>query len=358
MRNSTRNVTRMTIGVDLGNRFCTIATLKADEESVSRERIPTTRDAFESHFRSLRPSRVVLECGTDTPWICPLLEDMGHEVILANPRQLPLISKSLKKTDSSDAETLARMGRADPKLLSPVKPRSPEVLADLAIIDARNQLVRTRTKLVNFVRSKLKTCGIRVKMSCTSAFPDHAALLVPDDLRPALDPCIEMIRHLTQDIRSYDRKVETLCEKKYPQTGALRQVAGVGSLTALAFILVLYDPKRFPKSRQVGAYLGLTPRKDDSGDHTSQLGITKAGNSSLRVLLVSAAHYILGPFGPDTDLRRHGQAIAARGGPNAKKRAVVAVARKLAVLLHRLWVTGEVYEPLRNHRRREAKTEA
>jgi transposase len=299
---------------------------------------------------------VVLECGTDTPWICPLLDRLGHEVILAHPRQLVLISKSFKKTDRADAELLARMGRADPKMLSPVKPRDPKVLADLAVIDARNCLVQARTKLVNFVRSKLKTFSVRVKACSTSAFALRAAPLVPTELKPALMPALAMIRHHTVEIRKYDRKIEEICEKKYPETALLGQVTGVGLLTALAYALIVQDPKRFRKSRQVGAYLGLTPRRDDSGMHQPQLRITKAGDSALRALLVSSAHYILGRFGPDTDLRRHGQAIAARGGPNAKKKAVIAVARKLAVLLHRLWITGEVYEPLRNSRRREAKT--
>lgn len=347
-------VSRMTIGVDLGNRFSTIATLKGSQDAASIERIRTSPEAFKARFQGLKRSRVVLECGTDSPWVCPLLEELGHQVILANPRQLVLISKSLKKTDRNDAEMLARMGRVDPKMLSPVTPRSREVLADLAVADARTSLVAARTQLVNFVRSKLKTFGVRVTKCSTPAFPDRAAPLVPEPLRSALCPLLDMIRHLTTEIRKYQGKVEDLCKRKYTQTSILKQVSGVGSLTALVFLLVLQNPKRFPKSRQVGAYLGLTPRRDDSGDHRPQLRITKAGDSSLRALLVSAAHYILGPFGPDTDLRRHGHAIAARGGPNAKKKAVVAVARKLAVLLHRLWITEEVYEPLRNAQRQEA----
>lgn len=109
---------------------------------------------------------------------------------------------------------------------------------------------------------------------------------------------------------------------------------------------------RFIHSRDVGGYLGLTPRHRDSGQRVSQLRISKEGDCYLRTLLVQCAHYILGPFGPDTDLRRHGERIGARGGKNGKRRAVVAVARKLAVLLHRLWVTGERYEPLRNSKPR------
>ena len=168
---------------------------------------------------------------------------------------------------------------------------------------------------------------------------------------PALGPILEQIGSLTERIREYDRKLETISKEHYPETELLRQVEGVGPLTALTFVLTLEDPYRFEKSRSVGAYLGLVPASDQSGDRDPQKRISKEGDEMLRKLLVGSAHYILGPFGSDSDLRRHGEKIASRGGKNAKKRAVVAVARKLAVLLHSLWVSGEVYEPLRNAHR-------
>ncbi|WP_051148675.1 IS110 family transposase [Desulfospira joergensenii] len=135
-----------------------------------------------------------------------------------------------------------------------------------------------------------------------------------------------------------------MCEK-YPETHKLLQVPGVGPVTALAYVLTIDDPYRFPKSRQLGAYIGLTPKRGQSGKCDKQLRISKAGNSYLRALLVSCGHYIIGPFGPDSDLRKYGVSIAARGGKNAKKRAAVAVARKIAVLLHQLWVGEKPYNP-------------
>ena len=162
------------------------------------------------------------------------------------------------------------------------------------------------------------------------------------------------IASLTERIKDYDRRLETICQERYPETELLRQVEGIGPLTALTFVLTLEDPYRFEKSRSVGAYLGLVPARDQSGDRDPQRRISKEGDELLRKLLVSCAHYILGPFGSDSDLRRHGEKIASRGAKNAKKRAVVAVARKLAVVLHSLWVSGEIYEPLRNtHRSRD-----
>jgi transposase len=165
---------------------------------------------------------------------------------------------------------------------------------------------------------------------------------------PALGPILQTISSLTERIRDYERQLETIAKDYYPhETDLLRQVEGVGTLTALTFVLTLENPYRFEKSRSVGAYLGLVPATDRSGDRDPQKRISKEGDQMLRKLLVGSAHYILGPFGSDSDLRRHGEKIASRGAKNAKKRAAVAVARKLAVLLHSLWVSGELYEPLR-----------
>ena len=161
-----------------------------------------------------------------------------------------------------------------------------------------------------------------------------------------------MIAGLDAQIRALDEKIEEMAKARYPETALLTQVAGVGTLTATVYVLTLEDPQRFPRSRSVGSYLGLRPQQRDSGSLQPQLRITKAGDEHLRWLLVGAAHYILGPFGPDTDLRRWGLKLAAPGGRAGKKRAAVAVARKLSVLLLRLWATGEVYEPLRNARLR------
>ena len=141
--------------------------------------------------------------------------------------------------------------------------------------------------------------------------------------------------------------MEKIARESYPQVALLKQVKGVGTQIALTYVLTLDDPHRFLKSRDVGCFLGLKPGRRDSGQSQPQMHISKEGDSLLRTLMVQGAHYILGPFGEDCDLRRWGLKLAERGGKNAKKRAIVAVARKLAVLLHKLWVSGEVYEPLR-----------
>jgi transposase len=222
----------------------------------------------------------------------------------------------------------------------------------MAIIRSREALVGCRTQLVNHVRGAVKSFGGRLPKCPARSFHKKVVEHIPEALWAALGPILETIGSLTERIRDYDRQLETICQEHYPETEHLRQVEGVGALTALTFVLTLEDPSRFAKSRSVGAYLGLVPATDQSGERDPQKHISKEGDEMLRRLLVGSAQYILGPFGSDSDLRRHGEKIASRGGKNAKKRAVVAVARKLSVLLHSLWISAEVYDPLYNTHRR------
>ena len=317
---------------------------------VEEKTLATTARALRKRFSDLKASRVVIEVGTHSPWVQRLLQELGHETITAHTQSVRLIYGSRDKNDQLDAERLARLARVDPKLLHPVQHRGGTTQADRALLRSRNALVECRTKLVNHARGIVKSIGGRLPSCSTSSFHKRVRQDLPDELKPALTPVLDTIAGLTQKIQRLEAQVERLASKRYPETGLLRQVSGVGSLTALSFILTVEDPERFKSSRAVGPYLGLRPRQSQSGEQDPELRITKAGDTDLRRLLVGSAHYILGPFGPDTDLRRWGLALAARGKKNAKKRAVVAVARKLAVLLHRLWVTAEVYEPLRTHR--------
>jgi transposase len=286
-----------------------------------------------------------MEVGSHSRWVSHLLTELGHDVLVANARKLRAIYDNPRKGDRADAETLARLARLDPELLSPIHHRSPQEQADLSVLHSRDALIRSRTLLVNHVRSIVKSTGARLPSCTANCFASKAAPLIPESLQPALLPILETNAIITQQIREYDKLIEQLCLDKYPETKLLRKISGVGPITALAYVLILEDPKRFTKSRDVGPAIGLVPRRDQSGDHDPQLRITKTGNAFLRRLLVSSAQYILGPFGPDCDLRIWGLKLAERGGKNAKKRAVVAVARKLAVLLHHLWKTGEIYHP-------------
>ena len=275
---------------------------------------------------------------------------MGHEVIVAHARNVRLIGESRKKDDRMDAQTLARLARIDPQLLGPEKHRSAQAQADLTVIRARAGLVRARTSLVNTARGLAKSYGERLRgCNVRNMNPEKAAGLSPE-LPRALQPLLAGIESLSERIRECNEGIENLAQKSYPQVALLKQIKGVGTLIALTFLLTLEDPHRFRKSRDVGCYLGLQPGRRNSGQSQPQLHISKEGDPYLRTLLVQGAQHILGPFGVDCDLRRWGLKLAERGGKNGKKRAIIATARKLAVLLHRLWVSGEAYEPLRNSR--------
>lgn len=245
-----------------------------------------------------------------------------------------------------------------PSFFTWVEHRDEDSQAHLALIHSRDVLIRSRTQLISHVRGTVKSFGHRLPKCSAASFHHKAAGALPGEVEAVLEDVVATIRSLTERIKEYDRRIERISKELYPQeTELLRQVPGVGALTALTFVLTLEDPQRFAKSRQVGAYLGLVPGKDQSGGTDRPKRISKEGDRMLRRLLVVSAHYILGPFAPDSDLRRHGEKIAEHGGKSAKKRAVVAVARKLCVLLHRLWVTGEVYEPLLNAPRLQARAE-
>jgi transposase len=342
------NRERLTVGVDLGDRWSNFCILGLDGEKLTEGELRTTQQGFAEFFRSLAAARVVMEVGTHSAWVQDVVSACGHEVLVANPRQMEGPKKRKRKNDRIDAHKLARVGRMDPQSLFPIHHRSVAVRQDLVAVRARDAVVAVRRDLINSVRGLVKSLGGRLPICSSQSFPHKVEEALPSEVRQVLLPLVQIVGTLSSCIKAYDETIEQLGSEKYPHTKLLRQVKGVGPITALAYVLTLENPERFATSRDVGPYLGLVPKQEDSGDRQPQLRITKMGDMMVRRLLVGSAHYILGPFGPDTDLRRYGLRLSERGGKNAKKRAVVAVARKLAVLLHRLWVGGEVYEPLRH----------
>ncbi|MGB8911890.1 MAG: IS110 family transposase [Candidatus Sulfotelmatobacter sp.] len=342
---------KLTIGLDLGDRSSWYSVLNEAGEIVHEQKLSTTPKAMREVFGAMPRSRVALETGMHSPWASRLLSECGHEVIVAHARSVRLIGESRKKDDRLDAQTLARLARIDPQLLCPVKHRSVKAQADLTVIRARAGLVRARTALVNTARGLAKSYGERLRgCNVGNMNPEKAECLSPE-LQAALEPLLNAIESLSERIAEYNQRIENLAEESYPQVALLKQVKGVGTLIALTFLLTLEDPHRFRKSRDVGCYLGLQPGRRNSGQSQPQMHISKEGDPYLRTLLVQGAQHILGPFGVDCDLRRWGLRLAERGGKSGKKRAIVATARKLAVLLHHLWVSGEAYEPLHNSHR-------
>jgi len=336
----------ITIGMDMGDKKHQVCLLDGDGNEIHAETISNTSKDMKRFFSAYTGATVAIEAGTHSGWVSRILEGLGCTVLIGNPRKLKAIWASTNKSDVRDAEMLARIARFDRKLLYPIHHRGEQAQKSLETIKARDMLVRSRSDLINHVRGAVKGMGGRIASCSTESFHYKAEEEMPEGLAAALIPLLKVIEDLTQRIRAFDKAIKELSCREYPETSRLRQVTGVGPVTALAYVLTLEEPDRFAKSRAVGPFLGLTQRRDQSGETDKQLRISRAGNEYLRRLLVGCAHYILGPFGPDCDLRRYGLRIAERGGKNAKRRAIVAVARKLAVLLHRLWISGALYEPL------------
>lgn len=337
------------IGIDVSDKSMKAVGLNEAGEMVWRKEVACTREAVRKVFGALAPCVICLETGGHTGWLARSLVDAGHSVVVANARKVRAIYADERKSDWRDAEMLARLVRTDPKLLRPVRLRKEQTQQDIEVLKARDALLRSRTLLICTARSLVKNSGERVPACSAEAFVRRCRASAPIEVLRILQGLLEAIEAINEQLTWYAGCVEEIARMRYAEaTGRLRQIPGVGPITSLAFVLAVEDPDRFRPRRHVGAYLGLTPRRDQSGETDKQLGITHAGNEMVRRLLVSASQYILGPFGPDSDLKRMGLRLAARGGKSAKKRAVVAVARKLAVLLLRLWQTGEEYKPLYN----------
>lgn len=344
-----------TVGIDMGDKMHRICVLDDAGDIIDKENLDNTCSAITARFEGIAPCLIALETGTYSRWVSSLLEDLGHEVLVGNARKLRAIWDGDDKTDDRDAEMLARIARLDPKLLHPVHHRGEEAHSVLAIIKARDMLVKSRTKLVAHVRGSVKAAGSRITVCAASSFHGKAIDNIPENLIDAMLPVIKIIEEITLKIRNYDMKIKDLCKQQYPETEKILSIRGVGPVTALAYVLTIEESSRFKKSRTAGAFLGLTTKRDQSGQTDKQLHITKAGNVYLRRLLVGCAQHIMGPFGADSDLRRFGEKLSQRGGKNAKRRAVVAVARKLAVLIHHIWVSGEKYDPFYQTNRKQKK---
>jgi transposase len=334
-----------TLGLDLGDRRSSFCLISAAGEILGEDTVATTKDTLTMLFDRMESCRIVLEACGHVHWVAQLARECGHEVIVANPRELRLISKSGRKNDRNDARTLARLGRVDPDLLRPIKLRGESCRATRALLHARDQLVRMRTKLVTFTRGQVKCFGGRVPACSAESFHKRAGAYVPEPLRDVIDPILETLTQLGASIRAFDKEIERISQERHPETGVLRQVRGVGPVLALAYAATIEDPERFSSSRTVGSFVGLTPGLYDSGAKTPELRISKRGDRYLRRLLVNASSYILGPFGGDSDLTRYGERIARGGSQRDKARARIAVARKLACLLHHLWRTGSAWDP-------------
>jgi len=348
MKNTPKQQT--VIGIDLGDRKHAVCVTDKHGNTLKEYSIPNRSERLERLAEDYPGALIAMEVGTHSPWISRLLKAKGAEVIVANARKLRAIYTNERKCDRRDAQMLAKLARVDPELLHPVEHGSEQAQRDLLTIKLRDTLVRQRVNIMSSIRGSLKALGIRLPSPSSPSFAKQARLHLEEhpEILPAIEPCLRVIDELSARIRDFEKTIRSAAKSKYPQAQKLQQITGVGPITSLSFVLSIEDPLRFSDSRNVGAYLGLVPRRDQSGDTDKELPISKTGNRYLRSLLVQCAQHILGHFGPDCDLRRQGLKLAARGGKSAKKKAVIAIARKLAVLMLTLWKDQSVYQPLRN----------
>jgi len=339
------------IGIDLGDRKHAICVLDKKGKILREDTLVNDRKHLVELAREYPGARVAMEVGTHSPWISRLLVKEGMEVFVANARKLHAIYANERKCDELDARMLARIARLDPSLLSPVRHGSEDHQRDMLPVKLRDSLVRQRVAIINSVRASLKALGLRLPSASPASFAREARSVLNGEghcgLLAALEPALAVLEELCIRIREYDKALTQCAAQKYPQTGKLQAITGVGPITSLSFVLTVEDPGRFDDPRDVGAYLGLVPRRDQSGKSDKQLPISKTGNCYLRRLLVQSAQYILGHFGPECDLRSYGLKLASRGGKAAKKKAVIAVARKLAVVMLAMWKSQSEYRPQR-----------
>lgn len=347
MKTKTTSSSAITIGIDLGDRKHAVCVLDAKGKVLKQESITNSRGSLAALSRRHPRALMVMEVGMHSPWTSRFLESLGHRVLVANPRKVRAIYQNNRKSDRKDAEMLARIARSDESLLYPVRHVCEAMQRDLLQIKLRDNLVRQRVDIISSVRGTLKSLGIMLPSPNSESFARHARRILGNEYPEHLalvEASLCVLDAMTAQIRGLEKSIGQMAVEKYPEAEFLTQVSGVGNLTSLTFILTIGDPTRFPRKRDVGAFVGLVPGRDQSGDTDKHLRITKAGDSYLRKLLVQAAQYILGPFGPDTALKRKGLKLAERGGPRAKRKAVVAVARNLAVLLLTLWHDEALYQ--------------
>lgn len=347
------------IGIDLGDIKHAVCITDKDGNIEEETSVINRREDLEALTEQYPNALIAMEVGSHSPWISRLLATKGAEVIVANARKLRAIYQNDRKCDMLDARMLAKLVRVDRDLLSPIEHNSEETQQDFVSIKLRDCLVSQRVNIISNVRFIQKSLGIRLPSPSTPSFTKAARKYLSDndllDTLETIEPSLKVIDELSAQIKALDKKIEAAIAEKYHQAERMTQVGGVGPVTSLTFVLTIEDPSRFPDPRDVGGYLGLVPKRDQSGETDKQLPISKAGNKYLRKLLVQSAQYILGAHGPDSDLRRYGLRLAARGGKAAKKKAVVAVARKLAVLLLVMWQKDCDYEPLKNAQTKESK---
>ena len=335
----------ITIGMDLGNEKHAVCALDQAGKVLWRRDVANTPEALRPFFKENAGATVAMETGLCCRWISALAKSCGCEVLVGNARRLAAIWQSKQKNDENDALMLARLARADRELFHPVELRDDERHEMVQILELREVAVSQRTQAVNSVRGLCKALGVFIPKCDASCFHKVAKDAIPADRAWKFKPMIRHLKEIAATVRRYDAMLEKYARSHFKEEVELLQtIPSVGPVTSCAFVAHISDPRRFGSARDAGAYFGLTPGQDQSGDRDAPKRITKTGSTLMRHLLVTAANYILRESSPDTALKRHGERICERGGKVARRKAKTAVARKLAVTMLAMLKSGKPYD--------------
>lgn len=329
------------VGIDVHQKYSQVCELSLNGVVESECQIPTTRSSLNRWFGKRDDLRIVVESSGVSRWVVRVLKEMGHEVTVVNPRRVRLIAESTLKTDRIDAEVLARLSCFGEGLLPTVYQRSEESANVQTRLRVRSTLVRSKVAMVNSLKGSLRNRGYRLRgQAIRRVIANLVAMELPSELRQSLDPLVEALLEVDERLRAVNAEIREECQENR-LLKRLQTVPGVGPVVSLAYVSWIDDPTRFRSSRQVGPYLGLRPKVRRSAEFEFRGRITREGNPELRRLLTQAAHCFLRTQ-QDSALKQWALDLEKRAG---KKKAIVALARKLAVLMHRLWVTGHDFEP-------------
>ena len=335
----------ITIGMDLGNRKHTVCALDQTGNVLWRKDVANTPEALKPFFEENAGATVAMETGLCCRWVSALAKSCGCDALVGNARKLAAIWQSKQKNDENDALLIAELARASRRLFHLVELRDDARHEMVQVIELREVAVSQRTQAVNSVRGLCKAHGVFIPKCDASCFHKVAADAIPDGMAWKFKPMLRHLKEVAATIKRYDAMLEEYAQKHFKEeVELLRTVPGVGPITSCAFVALIADPGRFGSARDAGAYFGLTPGQDKSGDKDAPKHITKTGSALMRHLLVTAANHILRASSPDTALKRHGERICARGGKVARRKAKTAVARKLAVVMLAMLKSGKAYD--------------
>lgn len=333
------------LGIDLADRSAQFCVMTAEAGVAAEGKIELTPRKLGELWRAHGDvDVVVLEAGSPATWVTELLEGLGARVIVADPRKLKAVTESVRKSDVRDAQMLARLGLADEQLLSPTYVRPPEHRRAMTQLRVRDQVVRQRSSTIAEIRATVKLEGLRLRR-CEAELVHEQEAGLPEELAMVLAPLFATLRAQDAAVAAYDAQIAET-SKRFPAAALLDEIDGVGPITALAFVVVVGDPARFRHTRDIGAYLGLVPRRDQSGQSDPSRRITKAGCGFLRRLLVQCAQVLCRPVGKDSALRRRTAAMLERRGKAGKRQVVVAVARRLSVVMLSMLKSQQRWQPL------------